>query len=94
MDYQKQFRGRRKCTSCEEKKLVINVEQWKGTILRVVEKKITETKSSSINENNLPCPGTTSSPDSNSKENQFFPDVSMESFNETGFEETCRKISN
>ena len=52
-----------------------------------MEKKITETKSSSINENNLPCPGSTSSPDSNSEENQFFPDVSMESFNETGFEE-------
>ena len=58
-----------------------------------MEKKITETKSSSINLNNLPCPGTTSSPDSNSKENQFFPYVSMESFNETDFEETGKMMS-
>ena len=77
----------------EKKKIGNKFWTIKGNNFPGCGEKITETKSSSINENNLPSPGTTSSPDCNSKENQFFPYVSMESFNETDFEETGKMMS-
>ena len=48
---------------------------------------------SAINENNLPSRATTSSRESNSRETQFFPDVQMESLNETGYKETRKDLS-
>ena len=56
--------------------------------------KISKNESSAVNQNNLPSPATTSSPNSNSNENQFFPDVSIESLNEEPEKEKPLEISN